>query len=425
MKKMKDMNEEKRIIIYLIIIETVFIGAAVFSIFACGGSFLLGSLEKFDNDDVKYIRSAWNLIDNHILSYENVKEPAAYIMPGLTYVLSFFMLVFGKMNGIAAFKIFQAALQGGSLYLLFLIGKKAFNSKVALIACFMDALYAAEIYATNVVLMEVIFKFLLLLLIYTSINAIEKKSLKLHAAGGIVWAVACLFRPTIAAYPLLILIMWIKNKYSFSEMVKYAIVVTTIFCLVMTPWWIRNYKVFDRVILFTKSSGNPFLQGTFINYDGSKGWGVPYVKGENALESDENEIKAGLQRLRVYGKKEPLKYVAWYSLGKTFYFWRAPFYWVANISYVPVIIYHFVILYNAVRGMIKYRDKSLNLKFLIMVVIGFNVIYLPYYTFERYAYPLMPLVILFAAQAVDDKRCRKKMGEPSDQALEASHDIMN
>lgn len=407
MNKLKCMDEEKRINIYLIIIEIVFIGVAIFSIFAYGDSLLLGSLEEFNNDDVKYIRSAWNLIDNKILSYEDIKESTVYIMPGLTFVLSFFMSIFGKINGIVAFKIFQAILQGVSLYLLFLIGKKVFNSKVALIACLMDSLYLAEIYAANLILMEVIFKFLLLLLIYVSIYAIEKKSLKLYALGGIVWAAACLFRPTIAAYPLLILIMWIKNKYSFSEIVKYTIVVTTIFCIIMTPWWMRNYKTFDRVILFTKSAGNPFLQGTFVNYDQSKGWGVPYVKGTDSLENDENEIKAGLQRLEIYGKKEPLKYIAWYIFGKTFYFWRAPFYWIANTSYIPVIIYHLVILYWALYGMIKYKDKSLNLKFLIMVVIYFNVIYLPYYTFERYSYPLMALIILFAAYTVDDNRCKK------------------
>lgn len=407
MKKLKDMDEEKRINMYFIIIEMIFIVIAIFFIFIIGDSLLLGSFEKFDNDDVKYIRSAWNLIDNNILSYENIKESTVYIMPGLTLILSFFMLIFGKINGIVAFKIFQVILQSISLYLLFLIGKKVFNSKVALIACLIDVFYGAELYATNAILMEVVFKFLLFTLIYISIYAIEKKSLKSYVLGGIVWATACLFRPTIAAFPLLILIMWIKNKYTFKEIFKYTIVVTTIFCIIMAPWWIRNYKVFDRVILFTQSSGNPFLQGTYICYDHSKGLGVPYVKGNDPLENDKNEIKAGLERLKIYGEKEPLKYVVWYTLGKTLYFWRAPFYWVANISYIPIIISHFVILFFAIKGVRKYQNKDSNFKFLIMIVVYFNVIYLPYYTFERYSYPLMPLVILFASYAVNDKRCKK------------------
>ena len=408
MGKMKAMNEEKRIKIYLIIIEVIFIAASIIFIFTSKNSLLLGSFEKFDNDDVKYIRSAWNLIDNNMLSYENVKEPTVYIMPGLTFVLSFFMIIFGKLNGILTFKVFQVILQAVSLYLLFLIGKKVFNSKVALTACFMDALYGAEFYAANAILMETIFKFLLIALIYISIYAIEKKSLRLYVSGGIVWGAACLYKPIIAAYPLLILIMWIKSKYNLKEIFKYTAIVSAIFFIIMAPWWIRNYKTFGRIILFTKSSGNPFLQGTFICYDQSKGYGVPYIEGKNSLENDENEIKAGLQRLNVYGKKEPLKYIIWYTLGKTFYFWRAPFYWVASISYIPVIVYHYVILFYAVNGMIRNRNKSLNLKFLIMIIAYFNIIYLPYYTCERYSYPLMPLVILFAAYTVNDKVLKKE-----------------
>lgn len=76
----------------LLIIEIIFTAAALISVFKYGNSLLMGSLHKFDNDDVKYIRSAWNLLDNKIISYENIKEPTVYIMPGLTYVLSFLCL---------------------------------------------------------------------------------------------------------------------------------------------------------------------------------------------------------------------------------------------------------------------------------------------------------------------------------------------
>lgn len=305
-KKLKSMDEEKRTNIYFAIIEIIFITISVSFILIAKDSLLLGSLKKFDNDDVKYIRSAWNLIDNKILSYENVNEPTVYIMPGLTYVLSFFMLIFGKMNGILAFKMFQVILQAVSLYLLFLIGKKVFNRKTALTACLIDALYGAEFYAANAILMEVIFKFLLLALVYISICAIEKKSLKLYVSGGIIWGLACLYRPTVAAYPIVILIMWIKKKYSFKEMVKYTAVVTAVFCIVMAPWWIRNYKVFNTFIPFTKSTGNPFLQGTFINYNKSGGIGVPYAAGKNSIEKNQNEINEGLQRLSIYGEKNLL-----------------------------------------------------------------------------------------------------------------------
>lgn len=407
-------NEQKRIKQMLLIIEIIFTAAALISVFKYGNSLLMGSLQKFDNDDVKYIRSAWNLLDNKIISYENIKEPTVYIMPGLTYVLSFFMFIFGKFGGITAFKVFQVILQSASIYFIFLIGRKVFSSRVGIIACIIDALYAAELFAVNTIFMECIFKFLLLLLIYISIYAVENKSLKLYLAGGIIWGISCFFRPTAAVYPAIILIMWIKNKYKFSDMFKYTAIVLGIFCLIMAPWWVRNYKVFNMFVPFTKSSGNPFLQGTFINYDQSAGWGVPYIAGKNSFENNQNELNAGFQRLKIYAKKEPLKYILWYTAGKTFYFWAGAFYW-KSIFHIPipcVYVFHIIILLFGISGIINEIKKNSISVFLFSTLILFTAVYLPFYTFSRYSYPLMPLVIIFAAAALNkllpDKKILRK-----------------
>ncbi|BCZ44217.1 hypothetical protein psyc5s11_02840 [Clostridium gelidum] len=404
-------DEKKKTKYSLLVIEIIFIIVGMISILKYGNSLLLGSLEKFDNDDVKYIRSAWNLIDNKILSYENIKESTVYIMPGLTFVLAFFMMIFGKMQGIVAFKIFQLILQAGSIYLIFLIGRKVFSSRVGLIASIIDVIYVPELFVVNTILMECICKFLFLLLIYISIYAIKTKSSKLYIAGGIIWAISCLFKPTMAGYPIVILFMWIKSKYKFSEILKYTTLVLIIFCTIMSPWWVRNYKEFNSVIPFTKSTGNPFLQGTFINYDDSEGWGVPYVKSENAIKNDQNEIKAGLQRLQKYGAEQPIKYIFWYTIGKTFFFWRGPFYWrtIFNIPSLIAISIHVIILLLGILGIVKASKNNLNVALVIGVVLLLNLIYLPFYTFERYSYMAMPLVMLFAALSIDEiiKKKRK------------------
>lgn len=396
-------DEENKIKWGLLIIEIIFIMTALISILKYGNSLLLGSLEKFDNDDVKYIRSAWNLIDNKILTYENIKESTVYIMPGLTFVLAFFMMIFGKMQGLVAFKVFQIILQAGSIYLIFLIGRKVFGSKVGFIAAVMDVLYVTELFVVNTILMECISKFLLLLLIYLSIYAMETKSIKLYTIGGVIWGILCLFKPTIVAYPIVILIMWIKRKYKFCEILKYTILVLIIFCIIMSPWWVRNYMDFNRFIPFTKSTGNPFLQGTFVNYDQSEGWGVPYVKEKNAIESDENETKAGLQRLEKYGKKQPVKFVFWYTIGKTFLFWKDTFYWrtIFNIPFLMVNIIHKIILLLGIIGMVKAIREDLDVELLIGMILVLNLIYLPFFTFSRYSYIVMPLVMIFAAFSID------------------------
>lgn len=404
-------KEDKRIKFGLILLEILFIIVALISIFKHGNSTLLGSLESFDNDDVKYIRSAWNLVENRIFSYEDISKSTVYIMPGLTFILSFFVIIFGKFQAIIAFRIFQVVLQICSLNLIFLIGKKVFNKKAALIACIIDSIYIVEIYAANLILMEVTFKFLILLLIYLSIKALETKETKYYVLAGIVWSLGCLFKPTIAVYPLVILLVWIKARYKMKEMVKYASIVVAIFCIIMSPWWVRNYNNFNMFIPFTKSSGNPFLQGTFINYNQDKGWGVEYRRSEDSIQNNEYEVEEGIERLKIYGEEEPFKFAYWYTIGKTFYFWYEPFYWdeIFGISAVWAFFEHYLILITAIIGIInnfKIGKWDLKKQIIVLSIIVMNVVYLPYYTYSRYAYPLMPLMIIFSGDYVYYRICK-------------------
>ena len=387
---------------------TVMILLGTISILYYQDHLLLGSFETFNNDDVKYIRSAWTLIDTGVFSYQSTENPTVYIMPGLTGVLAFFMLLFGKGAGIVAFKLFQVLLQGLSLYLIFLISRKVFNSGIGLLACGIDLLYTAEIYASNLVLTEVIFKFFLLLLIYISLWAIESKSLKLYLWGGVIWTGAVYFRPTLGAFPLVILLMWIKERYSWGEIIKFTSTVLMVFLCLMSPWWIRNYLTFDRFIPLTLSSGNPFYQGTFIHYDQSSGR-LPYELGSSEIELNTNETQAGLQRLKTYVPQEPLKYLYWYTLGKTVFFWATPFYWkeILGVPFILVYAYHPAILGFGIYGWLRSRQSqtgnTLGKSLLIITLLYFNLVYLPYYTFARYAFPIMPFVMVFAAYGLSVK----------------------
>lgn len=398
-------NENKRIRISLYAIMALFFIISLYAVLRYGDSCLLGSIAKADNDDVKYIRSAWTFMDTGSLTYHKTNEPTVYIMPGITLVLAFLMTIFGKISGIAAFRIFQVILQTLSIYLLFLIGKKVLNSRIALFACVIDFFSITEYYAATLILTETIFKFLLLLLIYLSITAIEEKNVLYYTLGGLIWGIACLFRPTIAAYPAVILVMWLIRKYKFRDMVKFTIVAFLSFCVVMSPWWIRNGIVFDEFIPLTLSSGNPFLQGTYLNYDQTKDY-TPYNPGRTAIETNQNEMNTGLYRLKTYGAIHPLRYIVWYTFGKSRHLWCAPFYWkeILGVRAFQAVCFHWAVLISAAFGTILLfiNRKMVSMELIIPLVIGyFHLIYLPYFTFSRYAFPIMPLVGILSAYGID------------------------
>ncbi|WP_055665548.1 ArnT family glycosyltransferase [Desnuesiella massiliensis] len=397
--------EKKKKDYFIIVSCTIFFLGCLYTIFKYGDSSLLGSLETMNNDDVKYIRTAWNLLDRGIFSYKNIDKPTVYIMPGLSFILSFFIFIFGKFSGIAAFRIFQAFIQTLSLYMVYLIAKKLFNRSTAIIAVLLNMAYIPELWVPNIILTECIFKFLVLLLIYLSMIAIEKKQGRYYILGGMVWGITALFRPTIAAYPIVVLFMWIIYKYKISGMVKFSIITLFMFSVIMSPWWIRNYRIFDKFIPFTLSTGNPMLQGTYLNYDQSVNH-TEYITTEDEIQNNQTEIDTAKYRIKTYGAKEPLKYLKWYTLDKTILLWGTPFYWkeIYDIKLKYVTLYHLIIIFIALAGIFLFiRDerKNNNGYLLIFLIIYFTLMHLPYYAFSRYSYPIMFSMIIFAAYYIN------------------------
>ena len=206
-----------------------------------------------------------------------------------------------------------------------------------------------------------------------------------------------------------------NKNYKVSEMIKFASIVIVIFVAIMAPWWIRNYVVFDKVILFTYATGNPMLQGTYINYDQSVKdttdieYGIDHDKFpyhyRDEFKNNETEVALSKERFWKVLKNEPLRYIGWYTIGKTAHNWMKPFYWVEiyNISLNTVLIYHWILLISAIMGFIFYlykRGRNLNFLFISMIILYFNCIYLPFYAFSRYMYPVTSLMIILSAYGI-------------------------
>lgn len=407
MYKLKD--ENRNIKLLLLIICTLFFSLCLFSILKYGNLSLLGNLQNPDQDDVKFIRSAQILASTGKYVYHDVKFPTVFMMPGLSYTLAFFILVFGKLNtALTAFRIFQAILQTLCLLLVFFIGRKIFNSKVAIFAVLLNSIYLPDVWVSNLILTETLFKFFVLNLIYFSLFAIEKKSILYYILGAISWSLATLYRPTIATFPIVILIMWIIKKYSFNDILKYTIIVALIFCAFLSPWWLRNYTIFHEFIPLTKATGNPFLQGTYINYNQKSKLtdGLDYSEfkypADTELKNNDVEMAIAKFRLKNLVPKNPIGYLYWYTIGKTACQIGTVMYWVSFLGIHPAFIffYHYILMICSIIG-IKYfvKDKKRNVLgiMLFATIIYFIIVYLPFFAFSRYFYPIMPLVIIFAS----------------------------
>jgi 4-amino-4-deoxy-L-arabinose transferase-like glycosyltransferase len=400
-----NLKQEKTYVkVTLIIIMACFFCISVYSILRYGNYFLLGSLDKMNNDDVKYIRSAVTFLEKGILTYQYTDKATVFIMPGLTLILAPFIKFFGLFGGITAFRFFQALLQTLNILIIFFIAREIFNSKIALLSCIIDAIYIPEIYNAGTILTDMVFKFLLLLLIYVSICAFKSKQVSHYISCGVLLGLSCLFRPTIALYPLILFIMWLLYRYTFKEILKFTLIISTTLIIVMSPWWIRNYIQFDRFIPLTLSSGNPFLQATYINYDQTKNY-TPLLSepGNDEIKKNEIELATGKYRLKQYFKETPLQYIYWYSIGKSYHLFSVPFYFKAifNISGYSAMDFHRLILFLGMVGMVFTIKKKNYLGIsIVLTIVYFFVVHIPYFEYSRYAYPIMPLFIILSAYTI-------------------------
>ena len=202
-----------------------------------GDDLLLGSFSEFDNDDVKYLRSADTLIKTGKLTYKDVNKSTVFIMPGIVLFLVPFVKLFGLEYATIFVRIAQAVIQGITLYLIFKTYLKLFNEKVALIGLILNIIYIPNIYITTVILTETLFTFFLVTCIYFLIQAVKNKNKKTYLVAGVFWALATMFRASIALLPVVVFCIWFVHKYTIKEMISFA-VIALMWLFMIICWYI-------------------------------------------------------------------------------------------------------------------------------------------------------------------------------------------
>jgi len=422
----------------IFVVLAAFLFLCIFASIYYNDSLLLGSLEKFDNDDVKYLRSAKTLLETGQLTYNYPDQPTVFIMPGIVFLITPFVAIFGMEGAIIPIRIFFAVLQTFNIFMTFLIARKLFNSKVAIISIILSLFYLPNVYVTTVILTETPAYTCILLMIYMIMYGTEKSQKRYFVLGGIAWGIAVLFRPTMLAFPLVVFFYWLMKKVKFLDMVKFGLCALVPLVILMSPWVIRNYMTFGKFIPLTISSGNPKVLGTIIDYSPEETERMYSVIERDDLVYERNEIVEDTNnsiiadRIIEYNMKtRPLEYIKWNTIGKTYKNFSHPFMWkpIYMDSYEPINYYHIGLLKLFVFGfivMMLLRKAKSNIIFLFLIVAFFNCVHLPYYCFARYVYPAMAMVIMidsYIIYSVFSKIFKRK--DKSIQFVELNKDAVN
>ncbi|PKM47160.1 MAG: hypothetical protein CVV03_04735 [Firmicutes bacterium HGW-Firmicutes-8] len=344
------------------------------------------------HDEVGYHRMTLQLLDERIMGYYS-HTPRAFVTPGypLFLALAYFTGRLLHIEPMLAGRTFQVIISVFSVLFVYLIARKAGGPRAgmigAILAAVLAAVYQPSFMANNRILTEVLYTFLLLVYVYSSIIAFEKTGLRWHALSGAILGLAVLVRPTAAPFlivPYGVRFVMTRDRRELSGL----IVAAAAFCLVMSPWWVRNYLVFDKFIMFSTESGNPFLRGTdpYDIYD---------HKGPSIVKNvpDAEMTKVALSRIREGLRTDPWLWIKWFTVGKLSFLWLKP--WGIYSFWARLLhLWVFVILgwMGILAGLFdeKMRWPALFVVFSTLIQMAFIPI-------ERYMYPLTPIMAIMAA----------------------------
>lgn len=419
-------GETKRTKRIVFLILAIFLFACIIASVCFNEELVLGSFEEFDNDDVKYLRSAQTLLDTGKLTYNYPEQSTVFIMPGIVLLVTPFVAIFGMEGAILPIRIFFILLQTFNLYVVFLMARKVFNTTTAIITLVLSLFYLSNMFVATTILTETPTYTCFLIVMYLVIWGTEKKKKSYFITAGIMWGISVMFRPTMLALPAVIFVYWLLKKVKFSKMVIYGLCALVPLICIMTPWVVRNYNTFDRFIPLTLSSGNPKLQGTFMWYSEESTKesmqaidvsDLKYIDNEIAGDEVQNKIASRVFEYNI--KNNTLEYVFWYTIGKTAANFYLPYMWhpLFFVSYVPSFAYHIVLMLMfivAVCWLKKTKKNTPEILLLLIMVLFFNCLHLPYYCFPRYVYPIMCFILMIDAHFIChlwDKRKSKKASE--------------
>lgn len=290
-------------------------------------------------------------------------------------------------------------------YMLYLLGKEIFGTKVGLWACLLGAANPLWILFAAMPMTESIAILLYPLLALACIRLLRRPSIGTASIVGLLFGLNALNKPTILGFiPLFLLWFVVALRPQWRRATWLGGVATATVCMVLLPWSIRNYHLLGRVVPVTVQAGwamyeaaNPYTdyalrrveQGqTWLNdprvHDALEGW-----TGLSATEYDAKLRALALQFIR----DNPGRFLG-YAVRRVRVFWGAYAHPVHRAFWYVVgslFVLGFVLVWR--QRTADWREMSL-LTLLILQTMSLVVFFA---SMPRYRVPIEPFVLLFAA----------------------------
>lgn len=396
----------------------------------------LGFDYTLKSDDASYIQSGITFLEEGKITMHGVLS--AQIMPGMTFLIALFALVFGKGFALmVALKIFWMLMGLLTVFVVYKIIRLFTNQYIAVIPC-LFFLSMDYIWMNNTILTETPFLLLFALLIYHSFKLADTHAWKDYIFIVVYYMLAVMLRPNIGIFPIFLALYLLFKKYDFKLLLKQGLIAGGVLLLLLVPWTIRNYKIFNKFIPLTYGVGNPLLLGTYQGYyfphDEELDYDANIIMSDdmkyyldNPLEKDymtkyyslEYDGLKAKYRMREWWNKNPKYMLHAYLYYKPLLLLTNGFYWKEVLGVSESLLYAIrkveIVIFGLCSLVVLIDRKKVKEWFFLMFVYGSQIaIYAYTFAYGRYAitmFFLRYIVIGIGLQIIYDyvKKKRKRI----------------
>jgi Flp pilus assembly protein TadD/4-amino-4-deoxy-L-arabinose transferase-like glycosyltransferase len=348
-----------------------------------------------------------------------------YQAPLYPYLLA--LLKVCGADGLGPIRIVQALLGAASCGMLFLAGASFFSRRVGVIAGVALALYPPAIYFDGLIQKASLGGFAVVLVLWCMARAKESPSIGRWLALGAALAALMLTREeTVLLAPVLaVWIFWQLSERAWAVRGRSAGAYVGGLALVLLPVAFRNLAAGGEFVLTTSQAGSNFYIG---NHEGANGLYAPLRPGRSNPIFERADAYDIAQR--ASGRELGAREVSDFWFAQSFAWIGAhPGEWGALLlrkarllinafeipdsedqhfyekyawllSLLATVLHLGVLLPLAAAGIWLTWDRRRELAGLLAVLATLCIGVVAFYVFARYRYPIVPIVLLFAAAAV-------------------------
>jgi len=351
-----------------------------------------------------------NFAPKNIIGY----RPSANQLPFFPYFLSIF---YSFSRGPIAFfliRVIHAIFSALTCIIIYLIALRLVQYKTAFILGILSAFYPLFIIIIIRIVPETFFTFWLSFTILYLLILKDFPSIKNIAITGLLMGVTVLNNNVITSFfPLIGIWLLMNLKMAFWNKLWKVSLVFSISILVITPWLIRNFLIFNKFPLLKSTTGfnlwignNPSGTGTFFTENKEEINPVIFKKFPDVFKLSEVEQDSIYYKDAIhYIRTNPFHYIK--LIAKRFYyFWWFPsdelvtksarsYKKILAIPYMVILIFGIAGIFNAMRS--NWKEYFL----LVSLMLSISFVYALFIVGHmRYRTPIEPYMLLFASQAI-------------------------